>query len=107
MHITYQVLKTLRQIYPTQKIFLIWDKAPWHKGSKVRAFIKEDGRIETLDFPRAAPEENPQEHVWKNARSKITHNEFIDDIGKAADEFVKYLDETEFKYSFLDFSAQS
>lgn len=34
MYITSEVLKKLRKVYPTQKLFLVWDKAPWHKGSK-------------------------------------------------------------------------
>lgn len=101
MYITHEVLGKLRIIYPTQKIFLIWDKAPWHKGSKAQQFIEEDGKIEVLDFPRAAPDENPQEHVWKNSRSKISHNKFINDIEQTTDEFVKHLNETRFHYSFL------
>lgn len=105
MYITSDVLGELRKVYPTQKLFLIWDKAPWHKGSRTQQFIKEDGNIETFDFPRAAPELNPQEHVWKNGRSKITHNKFIENIDQATDEFVNYLNETEFNYSFLNLSA--
>lgn len=105
MYITCDVLGQLRKAYPTQKLFLIWDKAPWHKGSKSQQFIKEDGNIETLYFPRAAPEENPQEHVWKSGRSKITHNEFIDDIDQATDKFVAYLNHTKFHYSFLHLGA--
>lgn len=101
MYITYEVLGKLRQIYPRQKLLIFWDKSPWHKGSKAQQFIKEDGNIETLDFPRAAPEENPQEHVWKNGRSKITHNRFLDNIDQATDEFVNYLNNTTFNYSFL------
>lgn len=101
MYITCDILKQLRKVYPTQKLFLIWDKAPWHKGSKAQQFIKEDGNIKTLDFPRAAPEENPQEHVWKNGRSNITHNRFINDIDQTADEFVNYLNKAVFNYSFL------
>lgn len=107
MYITSEILEKLRKVYPDQKILLIWDKAPWHKGSKARQFIKEDGNIKTFDFPRAAPEENPQEHVWKKGRSKISHNRFIDDIDKATDEFVDYLNNTTFNYSFLGFSAES
>lgn len=107
MYITYEVLGLLRKVYPTQKLFLIWDKAPWHKGSKARQFIKEDGNIETFDFPRAAPEQNPQEHVWKNGRSKVSHNRFIEDIDKATDEFVKYLNSAIFNYSFPCISAES
>lgn len=101
MHITYDVLGQLRKVYPTEKLFIVWDKAPWHKGSKTQQFIKEDGNIEILDFPRAAPDENPQEHIWKNGRNKITHNRFIDNIDQATDEFVNYLNSATFNYSFL------
>jgi len=101
MYITAKILRKLRKIYPHQKILLIWDKAPWHKGSKTQEFITKDGHIKTIDFPRAAPEENPQEHVWKNARSQITHNHTIMDINKTTNKFVKYLNNTEFHYSFL------
>ena len=84
MYITYEVLSALRKVYPNQKLFIFWDKSPWHKGSRAQQFVKEDGNIETFDFPRAAPDENPQEHVWKSGRGKITHNEFIDDIDTQA-----------------------
>jgi len=107
MYITANVLGKLRKIYPTQKILLIWDQAPSHKGSKAQEFIKQDGRIETIYFPRAAPEENPQEHVWKKGRSSITHNKFIKNIDTVTDEFADYLNTTEFKYSFLGLSAGS
>lgn len=101
MYITYDVLAKLRKIYPNQKMLLIWDKAPWHKGSKAQEFIKQDGKIKTIEFPRAAPEENPQEHVWKNGRSETSHNKYIMDIDKTTDKFVNYLNGTEFHYSFL------
>ena len=107
MYITRDVLGRLRKVYPTQKLFLIWDKAPWHKGSVARQFIQEDGDIETFDFPRAAPEQNPQEHVWKNGRSKVSHNRFIENIDQATDEFVDYLNNTTFNYSFPCISAES
>lgn len=107
MHITTKVLGKLRKIYPTQKILLIWDQAPSHKGSKAQEFIKNDGKIEQIYFPRAAPEENPQEHVWKKGRSSITHNKFIKDIDTTTDDFVDYLNKTEFKYTFQGFSAES
>lgn len=109
MYITAEVLGRLRKVYPTQKILLIWDQAPSHKGSKAQEFIKKDGKIETIHFPRAAPEENPQEHVWKNGRSKVSHNRYIQNIDVTIDEFVDYLNRTEFRYSFLDidFSAMS
>lgn len=56
MYETYCVLEELRKIYPNQKIFLIWDKAPSHKGWVTQYFLQADGQIATFDFPRAAPE---------------------------------------------------
>lgn len=102
MYITSDVLGKLRAIYPTQKILLIWDQAPWHKGSKAQEFIRKDGKIATIYFPRAAPEENPQEHVWKNGRGNVSHNRYIQKIDVTTDAFVDYLNCTEFRYSFLD-----
>jgi len=107
MHVTVKILKKLRRKYPEQHILLLWDSAGWHKGSKVQEYVKEDGNIEILHFPRYAPEENPQEHVWKNGRSAVTHNRFIEDIDEATDEFVKYIRNTTFAYRLFDFTAIS
>lgn len=106
MYITYDVLGKLRKIYPIEKILLVWDQGPWHRGSKAQQFIKENKNIETIYFPSGAPEENPQEHVWKNGRSQITHNKFIKNIDQTTDEFVGYLNNTKFDYSFLGISAK-
>jgi len=107
MHITTEVLKEIRALYPNQKIILLWDGAGWHRGSVVQDFIKEDGKIETIYFPPYSPEENPQEHVWKEGRSKITHNKFIPNIDKAASDFVSYLNSENFSYKLLNLSALS
>lgn len=107
MYITADILKDLRAIYPTQKLFLLWDKAGWHKGSVAKEFITQDGNIKTLYFPAAAPEENPQEHVWKSGRDQITHNHFIKNIDTATDTFVNYLNTTCFTYSLLGFSCKT
>ena len=107
MYITAEILKELRNRYPRQKMLLVWDKAGWHKGSVAQQFIKEDGNTETLYFPTAAPEENPQEHVWKSGRSQATHNHFIENIDRATDTFVKYLNTTRFTYSLLGFSCKT
>jgi transposase len=107
MYITAKILKKLRKAYPTQKLLLLWDKAPSHKGYRAQEVIEKDGNLEQSYFPAAAPEQNPQEHVWKNGRSKVTHNEFITDIDKATNKFVKYLNTTTFPYELLGFRALS
>ena len=91
MYITRDMLGAIREIYPIQRILLLWDGAKWHKGSEVQKFLEEDQNIRIIYFPGYAPEENPQEHVWKAGRSKVVHNRFIKDIDKATDEFIHYL----------------
>lgn len=105
MEITKKILQKIRKIYPTQKILLLWDSAGWHKGRAAMEFIKEDKKIEIVHFPRYDPEENPQEHVWKQGRSEITHNRFIENIDKATDEFVSYLNKSKFPYELLGFRS--
>lgn len=107
MGVTAAILKRIRTRYPTQRIVLFWDNAGWHKGRTVADFIKQDKRIETIPFPRYAPEENPQEHVWKSGRAQVTHNTFIEDIDKAADALINYFNRTTFNYSLLGFSPMS
>ena len=107
MVVTRDILKEIRSIYPKQKIALFWDSAGWHKGSAVREFVEQDGNIEIIHFPRYAPEENPQEHVWKSGRSHVSHNRFIEDIDEATDKFIHHLNTTTFSYSLLGFSAVS
>lgn len=107
MHITAEILKKVRSIYQNKKILLLWDGPGWHKGSAVQEFIKQDGNLQVIHFPKYSPEENPQEHVWKKGRSAVTHNFTINDIDQTADDFVNYLNTNTFNYSLLGFSNQS
>lgn len=107
MLITADILKEIRAIYQKQKIVLLWDNAGWHRGSVVQDFIAQDGNIVVIHFPKYAPEENPQEHVWKRGRSEVTHNRFIDDIDLATDDFIAFLNRTRFPYRILGLSPVS
>ena len=104
MYETVKILKKVRKVYPKKKILLLWDGAGWHRGSKTQEFIKKDQKIKTIYFPKYTPEENPQEHVWKSGRDQVTHNRFIENIDTTTDEFIKYLNKTNFPYSLLGFS---
>lgn len=107
MFVTKEILKKVRGKHPNKHILLLWDSAGWHKGSVVQEYLKKDGNFEVLHFPRYAPEENPQEHVWKNGRSAITHNRYIEDIDAATNELVSYFNKTNFNYSIAGLSRIS
>ena len=101
MHVSADILKKVRALYPRNKIALFWDNAGWHKGSVAQEYVRHDGNMEIIWFPRYAPDENPQEKVWKAGRSAVTHNRYIEDIDGATDELIKYFNTTTFPYSFL------
>jgi len=107
MYVTKDILKKVREIYPTQKIILYWDNAGWHKGSVVQEWIKQDGNIKIIHFPTYAPELNPQEHVWKSGRGEVTHNRYIEDIDTATDDLIGYFKGMTFSYSLLGFCSVS
>ena len=107
MYITATIIPDIRKLYPDKHILLVWDQAGCHRGREAQQAIKDDGNIETIYFPTAAPDENPQEHVWKYGRSHITHNAFIQNIDKATDEFVAFLNTTRFPYSLAGSSSLS
>lgn len=104
--ITCKMLEKLANIYHEKKIVLVWDNASWHKSQFVRDFLTTTKHsFHLINFPPYAPEENPQEHVWKEGRSEVTHNKFIENIDKASNEFVDYLNNTKFDYNFLGLSG--
>ena len=105
MHETAAILSKIRKHYPKVKILLLWDGAGWHRGSVAQQALA-DLQIEAVHFPPYSPELNPQEHVWKNGRSQVTHNRFIPKIEPVTKELVDYLNATTFPYSLLDFTEQ-
>lgn len=99
---TCKILDEIGNLYPGYKIIIIWDNAPWHKSAITKEFLTNTKHsFYLIQFPPYAPELNPQEHVWKVGRSKITHNQFIDDIDKATNQFVKFLNNQIFDYKLL------
>jgi transposase len=105
MYITVEQLKKVRDIYPDKHLLILWDQAGWHKGSEVKQWMAEDRNTEVIYFPAAAPDENPQEHVWKAGRAATTHNQVIPDIDEAADSLSAYINGNRFPYKLLGFSA--
>ncbi|MCL5076782.1 MAG: IS630 family transposase [Actinobacteria bacterium] len=105
MYETADILRKIRKLYPKQKILLLWDGAGWHRGSVAQEALV-NYHIQAIHFPPYSPELNPQEHVWKQGRSEVTHNRFIPKIEPVTKELVDYLNTTTFPYSLLDFRSK-
>jgi len=103
--ISVQCLKKIIAQYKGKNILLLWDNAPWHKGEALRTFLATCSNFKIINFPPYAPDENPQEHVWKTGRANTTHNTFISDIDAAARKLIIFLNNTIFKYEFFGFTA--
>lgn len=77
---TIKALKKLKAYYLEKKICLVWDNAGWHKGKLIRKELTKKESLTNfhlINFPPYAPDTNPQEHVWKYAKDKITEKPTI------------------------------
>lgn len=95
-------LHKLVSAYPTQPILLLWDRAPWHQGPAIQAFLLAYPNVEIFYFPPASPDLNPQEQVWKAAREQVTHNHTVSKLAALADQFEHHLTTQTFPCSLLD-----
>jgi len=90
------------QHFPDVPIVLLWDRAPWHHGPDITAVLEANPRLEIIKFPTAAPDLNPQEHVWKATREAISHNHACRQLATLAADFEAHLTSTLFPCSLLD-----
>lgn len=97
-----QHLEMILEANPDVPIILLWDRAPWHRGKPIDQVLEENPRLEIILFPTASPDLNPQEHVWKSVRKKISHNHLEARLPDLADRFLNQLKSTAFQSSFLD-----
>lgn len=98
---TVTFLRDLLLAYPTQAILLLWDGAKWHKGEAVSQLLADNPRLATVFFPPASPHLNPQEHVWGQARSEISHNHTCPTFSQLKAAFLDFLSSTLFPFDWL------
>ena len=80
---------------------MLIDRAPWHYGPTIDALRAANPRLELMYFPTAAPDLNPQEHVWKAARDNVSHNHLVAKLSQLAMDFETYLKSTKFASPLL------
>jgi transposase len=95
-------LQTVLDAFPDRPLLLLWDRAPWHNGATLRALLAANPRLDIMLLPVAAPDLNPQEHVWKATRRAISHNHLFPRLDDLADRFEVHLSSNTFECSFLD-----
>lgn len=100
-----EVLKAFEQFlkqYPSKRIAVVWDNAPFHKSQKIRAQLKKHGileRVHLIAMPPYAPDENPIEHVWNTAKQKVANIQ-QDTFEQTKQAFSDYVASRPFRYSF-------
>lgn len=99
---TIHFLDHLLTVFPTQPILLFLDRATWHRGEAIPAFLARNPRLQLLYFPPACPQLNPQEHVWKAARQAVSHNHTFFNLATLRYAFALFLDSTLFHFHWLD-----
>lgn len=75
-------LKRLRQNFQGRRLFIIWDRASYHRGNLVTDYLKKLNQkskkhlIHLEYFAPHAPEQNPMEDSWLAAKQFIRKNFF-------------------------------
>lgn len=67
-------LRELSKRYKGKRMAILWDNAKWHRSQDLRALLgrgKEFERITLLWMPPYAPDENPEERVWRIGKDAV------------------------------------
>jgi transposase len=98
---TIHFLQHLLACLPQRQILLLWDRASWHKGA-ARRFVEAHERLDYCYLPTACPDFNPQEHVWKAARSAAGRLFDYSHLSALRQAFQAYLENNFFKLHWLE-----
>jgi transposase len=93
-------LKALRRNFQGRRLMVIWDRASYHRGELVKAYLKElngdcpeQERLIHLEyFAPNAPEQNPMEDVWLAAKQWLRKHVFLlDTFEQVTHHFVTFI----------------
>ena len=98
-----EVLKAFEEFlkkHPSKKLCVVWDNAAFHKGKEIRKALAKNGlleRVHLIAMPPYAPDENPIEKVWKDAKRAIANIQH-DTLTKVVGLFENHIKSRKFKY---------
>lgn len=90
----------LTRRHPGKRIAIIWDNASWHKNKTIRAALQQGQPLEKVHLiamPPYAPDHNPIEHVWKDAKDH-TGNIQQEHFTQTIERFEAYIASRKFNY---------
>lgn len=99
---TCHFLDQLQTVYPGRALFMVWDRAKWHKGVVVQDYLRRHRHIQTLHFPPGSPHLNPQEHVWELTRDAISPNHTRKDFPSLLRACHRHLETTCFNFEWIE-----
>jgi transposase len=77
-------LRHVAGIYPAdrhQRVVLIIDNAPWHRGGPIDEALAEYAHLEFYRLPSYSPHLNVIERFWKLLRRRASHNRLFEFLG--------------------------
>jgi transposase len=69
-------LSEFLRTFPGKNIAIVWDNAAFHKSKQIRAELTKGAaleRVHLIPMPPYAPDHNPIEHVWADAKKNIAN----------------------------------
>lgn len=97
---TIRVLKKVMRKNKGKKVCVVWDNATWHNGKILRRELAKQKQLKDLyliHFPPYAPDHNPIEHVWEDAKGAIS-NRGGSKFETIKQEFLDHIEGRKFKY---------
>jgi transposase len=74
------LLRRLRHRLRGKRIHLYVDRAPWHRGLLVDAYLAAHPDLRLDYLPSYQPGLNPQERIWRQIRYERTSNRWFSDL---------------------------
>jgi transposase len=106
-----EILKAMKRFlanFPNKRIAIIWDNAKFHTSKQIKEELKRGGileRVHLIAMPPYAPDENPIEHVWNEAK-KHSANIQYDKFEQTKSRFENFVRNKPFKYTFRGINRQ-
>lgn len=76
-----EIIKAMTEflkLYPNKKIAIVWDNARYHKGEAMQKALAQGEvleRVKLIPLPPYAPDFNPMEQVWNQAKDKLSNHQ--------------------------------